>query len=108
MKYAIAYLVAAVLALFAWGWQGRNAALAASEQAQQYQSMYNAEKLAVAALAEGKIRAERVLKNRATAAEKLLAQTTKERDDLHKALEESPDWAGASVPSGVRQLLESN
>lgn len=108
MKYLLAFLLALSAALGAWGWQGRNATASALKQAGQYQRMYEDEQRAVAALANEKILAEKALTNRAVYAERLLAKTTKEKDELKQALAANPEWAGTRVPDSVRAALESN
>lgn len=107
-KYLIAFLLALSAALGAWGWQGRNGTASALEQAGQYQRLHEDEKRAVAALVSEKILAEKALTNRAVYAERLLAKTTKEKNELKQALSANPEWAGTRVPDRLRTALEGS
>ena len=108
MKYLLAFMLAVMCGLGVWGWQGQNATASARTQAAQYQRMYEDEKLAVEALATEKVRAEKALTNRAVYAERLLAKTTKEKDELKQALAANPEWAGTRVPDRLRAALEGS
>ena len=107
-KYLIAFLLALSAALGAWGWQGRNATASALEQAGEYQRLHEDEKRAVEALVAEKILAEKALTNRAVYAERLLAKTTKEKNELKQALSANPEWAGTRVPDRLRTALEGS
>ena len=68
-KYLLAFLLAALALVGAWGWQGQNAAKAARTQAAQYQRSYEDEKRAREAVIAQAKADEKVLLARVAKAE---------------------------------------
>lgn len=106
-KYLLAFLLAALALVGAWGWQGQNAAKAARTQAEQYQRSYEAEKLArEAVIAQAKVD-EKVLLARVAKAEARKPTIKKVDREVKDAVKANPQWAGAAVPDSVRNALAS-
>ena len=107
MKYLLGILLAALLAVGAWGWKADSRAVAAQTQADLYQRSYEGEKAAREALVESAVRAEKALVARAVYAEALLTKSKKDNRALQEALNANREWADAPVPDGVRDALRS-
>ena len=104
-KYLLAFLLAALALVRAWGWQGQNAAKAARTQADQYQRSYEDEKRArEAVIAQAKVD-EKVLLARVAKAEARKPSIKKVDREVKDAVKANPEWAGAPVPESVRRVL---
>ena len=106
-KYLLAFLLAALALVGAWGWQGQNAAKAARTQAEQYQRSYEAEKRASEAVIAQAKADEKVLLARVAQAEARKPSIKKVDREVKDAVKANPDWAGAPVPDIVRSALAS-
>lgn len=112
MKYIteilLIILTVALLGVSVYGYSAQKQGTKARADAVLYQRMYDGEKAAVEALVKSAALDAKTLKQRAVYAEKLLAQTKKERNDLKQALADNRAWADSPVPASVRSALESN
>lgn len=106
-KYLLAFLLAALALVGAWGWQGQNEAKAARTQAEQYQRSYDGEKrLREAVIAQAKVD-EKVLLSLVAKAEARKPTIKKVDREVKDAVKANPDWADAPVPDSVRSALSS-
>lgn len=104
-KYLLAFLLAALALVGAWGWQGQNGAKAARAEVVLYQGRLQASEAAVEALAQSAKKTEIALVARAKKAEARAAKHKKEANALQKALDANRDWSDQPVPTGVRDAL---
>ena len=107
MKYLLAFLLAALALVAAWGWQGQNAAKAARTQAEQYQRSYEAEKRSREAVVAQAKADEKVLLAHVAKAEARKPTIKKVDREVKDSVKANPEWAGAAVPDSVRSALAS-
>lgn len=106
-KYLLAFLLAALALVGAWGWQGQNAAKAARTQADQYQRSYEDEKRAREAVIAQAKADEQVLLARVAKAEARKPSIKKVDREVKDSVKANPEWAGTPVPDSVRSALSS-
>ena len=107
VRYLLAILLAALVAVGLWGKTASNRAVAAQTQAEQYQRSYEAEKRAREAVIAQAKADEKVLLARVAKAEARKPTIKKVYREVKQAVEASPEWAGAPVPDSVRNALAS-